>query len=71
MSTHPQEALLRRREVEARTGLSRSSIHQLIRDKKFPANIELHGRCRCWVASEVDAWIAARIAAARSKGSHQ
>ena len=58
---------MRRREVEARTGLSRSSIHQLIREGRFPASIELHRRCRCWVASEVDRWVTDRIAAARGK----
>lgn len=61
------ESLLRRPEVEARTGLSRSTIHQLIHEGRFPASIELTGRTRCWVASDVDAWIAARISAARGK----
>lgn len=67
MTAPLQEALLRRREVEARTGLSRSSIHELIRQGRFPASIELTGRSRCWIASEIDAWVNARIATARGK----
>jgi prophage regulatory protein len=68
MSTQLKEALLRRREVEARTGLSRSTIHQLIREGRFPASIPLAGRTRCWLESDINRWIAERIAAARSKG---
>lgn len=66
METLSQGAqLLRRAEVERRTGLARSTVYELIRTGRFPAPIELTGRTRCWVASEVDSWIDERIKAAR------
>lgn len=62
------EALLRRNEVERRTGISRSQLFELIRRKEFPAPIPLVGRTRAWVESDVSAWIAGRIEAARAAG---
>lgn len=66
MPTAQQTAqLLRRAEVERRTGLARSTIYELVRTGNFPPPIPLTGRTRCWVAGEVDAWVANRIEAAR------
>jgi prophage regulatory protein len=65
MAGHIQPVLtiLRRKEVEARTGLSRSSIYALIREGKFPAQVAIGGgRAVGWVAAEIDAYIAQRIA---------
>lgn len=63
------EALLRRHDVEKRTGISRSQLFELIRRKEFPAQIPLVGRTRAWVESDVSAWIAGRIEAARKTGA--
>ena len=63
------EALLRIPDVQARTGISRSQLFELIRRKEFPAPIPLVGRTRAWVESDVSAWIAGRIEAARAAGS--
>jgi prophage regulatory protein len=49
-------------EVKARTGLSRSEIYRRIRNRTFPAPIKIGARASGWSASEVDAWIVARIA---------
>lgn len=66
METLKQPAqLIRRAEVERKTGLARSTIYELVKDGRFPAPIELTGRTRCWVASDVDAWVQSRIDAAR------
>jgi prophage regulatory protein len=54
--------LLRRREVESRTGLSRSSIYARMALKTFPASIDLGGRAVAWREDEVDQWVLARIA---------
>ncbi len=62
-STHGALAILRRRQVQARTGLSRTTLYSRISDGGFPAPVPLGKRSVGWVASEVDAWIAARIAA--------
>ncbi|MBL6749441.1 MAG: AlpA family phage regulatory protein [Nevskia sp.] len=59
------ESLLRRQEVQARTSLSRSQLYQLIKDKRFPAPIQLSVRTVAWVQSEIDAWVTSRIQATR------
>jgi prophage regulatory protein len=58
-------ALLRRKEVEARTGLPRSSIYALIAKKEFPAPVNLTARAVAWPSDAIDAWIAERIASAK------
>ena len=55
--------LIRRREVENRTGLARSSIYDLIRAGRFPAPVRLTESTVAWVEQEVDDFIAERIAA--------
>ncbi len=67
MDTKP-EALLRIADVQARTGISRSQLFDLIRRGEFPKPIPLVGRTRAWVESDVSAWITSRIEAARSAG---
>lgn len=57
--------MLRRRQVEARTGLSRSTIYQRIADGEFPASVSLGGRAVGWPSDAIDAWIADRIAQSR------
>lgn len=68
MQPRTTEALLRIADVQARTGISRSQLFELIRRKEFPAPIPLVGRTRAWVESDVSAWIAGRIEAARAAG---
>jgi prophage regulatory protein len=65
-----QEAFLRRKQVEALTGLSRSSIYDAIQRGEFPKPIPLLGRTVAWTQSSVDQWIADRISAAE-QGSTQ
>lgn len=63
MAEQVQAALtiLRRRQVEARVGLRRSSIYQAIADKKFPAPVRLLGaRSVGWYAHEIETWLAER-----------
>lgn len=55
--------ILRRKQVEARTGLSRSTIYDLMRDGHFPKPVSLGSQAVGWVESEVGAWVEARIAA--------
>ena len=54
--------ILRRRQVEARVGLRRSTIYARIADRTFPAPVRLGARAVGWVAEEVDAWLRARVA---------
>jgi prophage regulatory protein len=53
---------LRRQAVEARTGLSRSSIYDRIAAGEFPKPVPLGGRTVGWVEAEIREWQKARIA---------
>ena len=61
-----KETILRRKQVEARTGLSRSTIYGRIQARTFPAPIPLGARAVGWLESEVDAWLTAQIQNRRS-----
>jgi len=68
MAAQIQNALtiLRRRQVEARTGLTRSPIYARIKAGNFPKQISLGGgKAVGWIESEVEAWIAAQIEKSR------
>lgn len=53
--------ILRRKKVEARTGLARSTIYQHVRAGTFPAPISLGAKSVGWIEAEVNAWLEARI----------
>lgn len=53
---------LRRRDVEARTGLSRSTIYAMMTQGTFPKPVRLGARAVGWPESEIAAWLEARKA---------
>ncbi len=53
--------ILRRKEVERRTRLSRSSIYAAIHAGKFPRPVSLGARAVGWVEDEIEAWLQSRI----------
>lgn len=55
--------LLRIREVMARTGRTRSRIYDDISKGEFPQPVKIGGQAIAFVEAEIDAWIAAKIAA--------
>ncbi|MHB8493713.1 MAG: helix-turn-helix transcriptional regulator [Rudaea sp.] len=57
--------ILRRRQVEARTGLSRSTIYLRMSRGEFPAAVSLGARAVGWSSESIDRWIADRIAQSR------
>ena len=61
----PRLIVLRRRQVEGRTGLGRSSIYALIADGQFPTPIRLSANTVGWLEHEIDAWIAERAKCSR------
>lgn len=76
MAAQLQTALtiLRRKQVEARTGLSRATIYAKLRhnpkrpgdyDPTFPRPISLGAKAVGWIESEVDAWLSAQIEKSR------
>lgn len=54
--------LIRRKEVQEKTGLSASSIYALMKIGEFPLCLNLSERRVAWIESEVNEWIAERIA---------
>jgi len=68
----PPLTILRRKQVEERTGLSRSAIYDRMdpssprHDPSFPKQIKLSASASGWVESEIEAWLKGRMAA-RSK----
>lgn len=66
--------IIRRKHVEARTGLSRSSIYARLRqnpkrpedyDPTFPQPVNIGAKAVGWIESEIDAWISAQIKKSR------
>ena len=61
--------IVKRPEVEAATGLSRSSLYRLAAAGQFPRPIRLGPRAVGWRADEIAAWIEARTAERDGKGA--
>jgi len=63
--------ILRRKQVEARTALSRSAIYDKLDpnspryDPSFPKQIQLGISSVGWVANEIDAWLISRTRTTR------
>lgn len=67
MATQLQTSItiLRRKQVEARTGLARSTIYDRVKAGTFPAPISLGDKAVGWIESEIVDWLNARIEASR------
>ena len=65
--TENELVILRRRQVEQRTGLSRSTLYQYSKDGSFPKPVPLGPRAVGWVETEVRGWIATRVQIARDR----
>lgn len=58
--------ILRRKQVEGRTGLSRSTIYARIKEGSFPRPIDLGGgRAVGWIEAEIETCLQARIECSR------
>lgn len=58
--------LIRRKEVQAKTGLGASSIYAMMQQGTFPKAIHISERRVAWIESDVDKWIAERVATHRA-----
>ena len=65
--TNPPTRFLRRPEVTARTGLSRSTIQVRLAEGSFPRPVQLGARAVGWIEEEVDEWIRKQIALSRGE----
>ncbi len=63
--TGQNEAVLRRKAVESRVGLSRTTIYDMTAKGAFPRQIQLGPRAVGWRESDINAWIASRQEAAK------
>ena len=54
--------ILRRKQIQDKTGLSRSTLYQYIKEEKFPRQIHLGKRIVGWVEAEIDSWLSDRMA---------
>ena len=59
---------LRRPAVEAATGLSRSTIYDMMDRNEFPRPVRIGRRAVAWPESVVNAWLAERPTADRAAG---
>lgn len=51
------ETILRRPDVEKRSGLSRSTIYQLMTEDRFPRPVRLGKRAVGWRESDIAKWL--------------
>ena len=65
MTTPKTIRILRQPEVLARTGLSKSTIYQLIKEKQFKPPIKLGARAVGWLENDIDEFLASCIKASR------
>jgi prophage regulatory protein len=68
-SQHP--AILRLPAVLSRTGLSRSTIYQWMKERRFPQSITLGIKAVGWSESDISNWITERIAEGSERGVQQ
>ena len=58
--------ILRRKRVEMKAGLGRSTIYEQMAAGTFPKSIKIGPRAVGWLESEIDDWIQSRIQASRA-----
>lgn len=56
-----EHRILRRAEVEAKTGFKRAHIYSLMKKRQFPQALRLGIRAVGWDSIEIDQWIAERL----------
>lgn len=59
--------LIRRKEVQIKTGLGASSIYAMMKNGEFPQCLSLSERRVAWVESDVDKWINDTVNGARKE----
>lgn len=62
-------SILRLPAVQARTGLSRSSIYAKLNRQEFPAPVKLSARAVGWTSDSIDKWIEERVRASEGEAA--
>ena len=68
MTTKNTLRILRLPQAKERTGLSRSTIYQLVKEGRLKAPIKLGARASGWLESDIDEFLAESIKASRPDG---
>ena len=55
-----QDRLLRRRQVEEITGMSRSTIYKMMQNGDFPRPVKIGPAAVRWRSSDIRAWVESR-----------
>jgi prophage regulatory protein len=63
----PRLSILRRPDVESRTGLARSTIYLRVSQGTFPRPVSLGGRAVGWIESEIEDWLRRQVDASRGQ----
>ena len=63
-----KKRLIRRPEVEKRTGLTTSRLYEMMKAKEFPKPVPIGPFAVAWVEAEVDQWLDERIEARETQG---
>ncbi|MBL5864342.1 AlpA family transcriptional regulator [Serratia fonticola] len=56
-----ERRILRRVEVEKKTGFKRSQIYNLMKEGKFPQSIRLGVRAVGWNSEEIEQWVSEHL----------
>ena len=64
------DRLLRRRDVERITGMSRASIYRLMQKSDFPRPVKVGSTAVRWKESDIATWIESRSVAKSELGSN-
>lgn len=56
-----ERRIMRRVEVEKKTGFKRSQIYNLMKEGKFPQSIRLGVRAVGWNSEEIEKWVSERL----------
>jgi prophage regulatory protein len=60
-------SIMRRKDVESKTGLKRSTLYELMQRGRFPKPISIGPRAVGWIENEVESWIEEKILESRGK----
>ena len=61
--TSTPTTLIRRPEVQARTGLPCASLYAMMKRNQFPRPVKITARAVAWTEASVDSWIESRLSA--------
>lgn len=64
-----KENLIRLPEVIKRTGISKTTIYELINEKRFPSQVKIGTRAVAFIESEIDEWLVNLINTSRNKSA--